>query len=41
MSASDKVILLHIRLAQIQLRKDKWEDAMQNMFKARELRGRR
>jgi hypothetical protein len=37
----DKVILLHIRLATIQLRKDKWEDAMQNMFKARELRGRR
>jgi len=37
----DKVILLHIRLAQIQLRKDNWKDAMQNMFKARELRGRR
>ena len=37
----DKVILLHIRLAQIQLRKDKWDEAMQNMFKARELRGRR
>ena len=37
----DKVILLHIRLAQIQLRKDKWEEAMQNMFKALDLRGRR
>jgi predicted negative regulator of RcsB-dependent stress response len=41
MTELDKVILLHIRLARIQLSKDKWEDAMQNMFKARELRGRR
>ena len=37
----DKVILLHIRLARIQLSKGKWEAAMQNMFKARDLRGRR
>jgi predicted negative regulator of RcsB-dependent stress response len=41
MNARDRVIITLHRLARIQLAKGKWDEAMQSMFKARELRSKK
>ena len=41
MSPKDRVIILLHKLSRIQLRKGKWDEAMESMFKARELRSKR